>query len=178
MNTILKIIIMTFVSSTLSFILSCEGLNDLKNTKMETALLLDFINYSGKITFEEDELESAYSIYASGFYSSLISGTMIDANSDTTANRYIMISFNSQTTGTFTGAGCPSDDVYIIIADGSSFTWSSNRTGGSASITITKYGDVGDTIEGTFNATLRKSCGCSTITIKNGKFAVRRTADQ
>jgi hypothetical protein len=178
MSKLLKFSTMLFFSATLSFILSCEGFNDEKNKKIETALLLEFINYSGTITYDEDDIQQPYSNYASGFYSSLISGTMIDANSDTIANRYIMISFNSQTAGAYTGAGCPADDVYIIIADGYEFTWASNRAGGNASIAITKYGAVGDTIEGTFNGTLRKSCGCSTLAIKNGKFAVRRTADQ
>ena len=170
MTQIFKTGIELFILAILSFILSCEVIGTEKNEKIETALLFNYINYSGKITYYVDDVQESYGSYASGFYSSVISSTVIGANSDTIADRYIMISFAI--------SGNTVDDVTIIIADWDNFTWASNRPGGSAIINITKYGEVGDTIEGTFSGTLRNICDCSFLNIENGEFSVKRRADQ
>jgi hypothetical protein len=179
MTRLFKISTMLFVSALSAFILSCEviGIEKEKNEKIETALLLDFINYSGKITFYVDENQESYGNYAFGFYSNLFSETWIAANSDTIANRYIQIILhdNIKIEGNYT---TPANNISIELCDGFTTIWSSNWTGGSATITITKYGAVGETIEGEFSCTLKSKCGNNTLNIINGKFAVRRTADQ
>ncbi len=48
-------------------------------------------------------------------------------------------------------------------------------TGDTTTITITKYGDVGDTIEGTFSSKVRDNG--NTIKITDGQFKVKRLAD-
>lgn len=48
----------------------------------------------------------------------------------------------------------------------------------AGTLTITKYGDVGDVIEGTFTATVEASFnGTETINLENGKFRILRIAD-
>ena len=47
--------------------------------------------------------------------------------------------------------------------------------GDTTTITITKYGDVGDTIEGTFSSQVRDNG--NTIEITDGQFKVKRVAD-
>ena len=47
--------------------------------------------------------------------------------------------------------------------------------GDTTIITITKYGDVGDTIEGTFSSIVRDTG--NTIEITDGQFNVKRVAD-
>ena len=65
------------------------------------------------------------------------------------------------------------DPLYIefYTADGSY-----DITAGT--LTITKYGDVGDVIEGTFTATVEASFnGTETINLDDGKFRIIRIAD-
>ena len=179
MTKLFKTSAMLFVSALSAFILSCElaGTDNEKKEQVATALLFDFINYSGEITFYVDENQEFYSSYALGFYSNLLSETWIAANSDTIANHYIQIILgdNIKTAGNY---ATPANNISIEICDGFTTTWSSDRTGGSASIAITKYGAVGDTIEGEFSGTLRNKCDCSTLKIENGKFSVKRKSDQ
>lgn len=48
----------------------------------------------------------------------------------------------------------------------------------AGTLTITKYGDVGDVIEGTFTATVQDfSNGAETINLEGGKFRILRLAD-
>jgi hypothetical protein len=178
MSRILKIHFITlFISATCAFMLNCDSPDDGNDKKIQTTLLLSLLANNGTITCEEDGAAASYNNDASGFYFSFSSsGTAIGGGSNAIANRSVIISFKSQTTGTYSGAGSPADN-YICIADGMTFTWASNRAGGSATITVTKYGSVGDTIEGTFSGTLKDSGGSGTLTIMNGKFSVRHNPD-
>jgi hypothetical protein len=179
MSRKLKIHFITlFISTSCAFMLNCDSPDDSNDKKNQTTLLLSLLANNGTITCEEDVAATSYNNDASGFYFSFSSssGTAIGGESNAIANRFIIISFKSQTTGTYSGSGSPADN-YISIADGMTNTWYSNRAGGSVSITVTKYGAVGDKIEGTFSGTLKDSGGSGTLTLMNGKFSVRRDPD-
>jgi hypothetical protein len=51
------------------------------------------------------------------------------------------------------------------------------QTGDTTTLTITKYGDVGDTIEGTFSSLVSDDGDTTTIQITDGHFKVRRLPD-
>ncbi len=155
------------------FVLGCDDSGSDKDDKKKMTLLLLLSANNNSITCEQDGAQASYGQNVSGFYASPISSTLIGGGSNTVTNRSIIITFKSQTAGTYTGSGAAADH-YVLIADGFTFTWSSKRTGGSATINITKYGAVGDTMEGTFSGTLKDEAETGTLTISNGIFRVRR----
>lgn len=113
---------------------------------------------------------NAFAVFFGGAETNFFATDDNTASTEIEPDNYILIFFlgNGPLDYTF-----GEDPLYIefYTADGSY-----DITAGT--LTITKYGDVGDVIEGTFTATVEASFnGTETINLDDGKFRIIRIAD-
>ena len=167
-----------FFSAVCTVIISCYVPNEEKDTEknIQNLLLLALSQNSGTITCLEAGEQKSYNSYAKGIYTIALPGTIIGGNSDTIANRFIQISIYD-TNKIPRSYDSTIDTIYIDIFVNGTPAWTTNMLGGDAKITISKYGPVGDTIEGIFEGRLIYTDG-TPLDITDGQFAVRRHADE
>ena len=92
--------------------------------------------------------------------------------------------FQSRFDGKATGA-IKEFDIALVYAketNGATESWSMIPAPGKVTYTITRYGAVGEKIEGTFSGTFWKFSGSSPtfieVQVKNGRFSLYRSPDE
>lgn len=129
---------------------------------------------TGSIAFDLDGSPAGYSGVAGAVYEISADITVIAARASADSQYpSIALIVPGGDAGTFTEA----DGVMVTYAESatSAFVAMMMAPGTSCTVTITNYGPVGGSVEGTFSAVV--SDGTNTRTISNGTFSVVRTPD-
>lgn len=104
--------------------------------------------------------------------------TVPTINGFDSANNALKVGLNVPASGTFT---CDKPNIilsYVAMAQGTAWTANQGTAGSSCTITITKFGLLGEPIEGTFSGTLMRTTGTggsATLAVTEGAFKVIRS---
>jgi hypothetical protein len=148
-----------------------------------------YVKFTATSETESDEIVLGLGLegYSENAFANVINGetasTLFVATSGTGgSDSSILIAIGGIVPGTYTFQG---DNFLTISYADSGIPYGLDSTFSTASLTVTSFGEEGETIEGTFTATLYRTLQLDTkaaaptpdVTITDGSFRVKRIAD-
>ena len=167
------------------FFLTLTGCSKKSSNPVDPTNSVTSASVSGSVTLNGGDYSNTvmnYAFGAGGYSTNDQSTACVMYATSGTDSLYIVVSFAGSSTGNYQWQGFTEDSLnyYIdgvgisVYKSNGSYSYLLPQSGGNTN--ITKYGAVGETIEGSFSGTLQDPLGSTTVTV-SGSFKVVRAPD-